>query len=95
MTNTQRMSDERLAHLIEVHQRGCAMKVFTDWDELLQALKAERAVVGELERGLRSCDCPKPCLLDRTIGVCVDAGICGCIHSEQLKSAIPPAPEQA
>ncbi len=88
MTSTsQRMSDKRLAKLKSRMVKGL------DSYELVPALIAERAVVGELSRGLRSCDCPFPLMPDRTIGTCFDTGMCGCVHSTQLQSAIHPIQE--
>ncbi len=94
-TTPQRMSDERLAYVTEYLTR-CAVAgdlVAVNQrtaNEILQALIAERAVVDELKEGLRSCDCPRPLMPDRTIGACVDTGMCGCVHSTQLQTAINP-----
>ena len=42
------------------------------------------AHISELKQALRSCACPYPILDDYTIGACIDAGKCSCVHLKQL-----------
>lgn len=85
---SQRMSDDMFSRIkLDVKKHG-----FNTTTErlLFSGLCGERARVDDLKAGLRSCDCPLPAMTDRTIGACVDAGICGCVHSTQLKPAQEP-----